>query len=78
MSALTFVYADVADPAAGVVIREPGEPSRHGTCAMIAAGPAWVIDRENDFGSVGALEAANAGIVLPRVVLVTRSPVRLV
>lgn len=79
-----WVYADAADPLTGVVARwHGGERAYHGTCARID-GPAWVVDRDNAgeaaAGSLGELEleAAASGLVLPRIVLVTRSPVRLV
>lgn len=78
---LSFVYADAADPATPVVVRPVGpRAAERGTCAFLPAGPAWVIDRDHA-GELGAeleLERAAAGIVLPRIVLVTRGPVRLV
>lgn len=76
---LNFVYADAADPATGVVATWAYSGAhRHGTCARID-GPAWVIDRDNaeQAGELVA-EATAAGIVLPRIVLATRGPVRLV
>ena len=82
MTALAYVYADAADPATGVVVRGPWDThAYHGTICRIE-GTAWVIDQANTDDEIAgevAADAAASGIVLPRIVLVTRSPnVRLI
>lgn len=76
---LNFVYADAADPATGVVASWAYSGAHlHGTCARID-GPAWVIDRDNATEPADLIADSDvAGIILPRIVLVTRRPVRLV